>query len=430
MNKTITNKTGNLILELRQETCSAWLTIKKTGKLIDENEILALVEEAGIKYGFDEAIRHIRDNSLEKEFDVPFPIAISSDKETTSTLHYNCNPDLQLNLANGISFSDLGRLNFMNAGSCVAKYSNNIFEQGGSIYDIFGELINPTSVDEDTAKLLVGDGVSFDTASGEFLAQKSGYPFLDEQGCISVLNLLIVNADDIPSETRLHIPIDTIVHGNLAFANFNCEGNLTIKGDLHSCQILCAQDLFVEGEIIGTSGKGIQASGDIYCQSIKDSQVLCNGQLRFSGVIENSILACSQEIFGEDSNSEIRGGTIQAGGSISMATASHAEGSKTEIEIAISPYFRALLMQMTRELVRLKEDTEGNALEILDLQSRIKTCEAELDNQLNTFLKRPTEDRKSIKALQEVNPPVLFRVLKHSYYIKNHEQNLEFVEKE
>ncbi len=429
MNKTFTNKTGNLILELRQETRSAWLTIKKTGKLIDEGDILALIDEAGIKYGFDEAMRNIRENSLEKEFDVPFPIAISSERETSSALRYNFNPELQLNLAHGISFTDLEKLKFMNSGSCVALYSNNIFEQGGSIYDIFGELINRTSVDAEQAKLLVGDGVSFEPSTGEFIAQKSGYPFLDEQERINVLNLLIVHAEDIPTGAIINIPIDTIVQGNLAYGNLRCEGNLTIKGDLHSCQIVCAGDLYVEGEIIGTHGKGIDVSGDLNCHNIREARVFCNGQIRFAGIIESSFVVCSNDIYGDEVNSEIRGDTIQAGGSISIATVKPTPASKTEIEVAISPYYRALLMQKTRELVQLKEDPEANALEIVDLQRKIKTCEANLDDQLNSFLMRSTEHKKSIKVLGEVHPPVLFRVLKHTYHLKNHENNLELVEK-
>ena len=55
MNKTFSNQAGNLILELRRDTMSAWLTIKKSNKLINENDILALIESAGIKTGFDEA---------------------------------------------------------------------------------------------------------------------------------------------------------------------------------------------------------------------------------------------------------------------------------------------------------------------------------------------------------------------------------------
>jgi hypothetical protein len=72
--KTYTNKEGNLILEIRDEPLSAWLTIKKTGKLIDEYAIIALLEEAGIKSGFEEAVEYAQIHSLEKEFDIPFPL--------------------------------------------------------------------------------------------------------------------------------------------------------------------------------------------------------------------------------------------------------------------------------------------------------------------------------------------------------------------
>jgi hypothetical protein len=36
MNKILVGKSGNVSLELRQDSSSAWLTIKRSGKLVDE----------------------------------------------------------------------------------------------------------------------------------------------------------------------------------------------------------------------------------------------------------------------------------------------------------------------------------------------------------------------------------------------------------
>lgn len=427
MNKTFKNKAGNLILELRHDSRSAWLTIKNTGKLVDETEILALIDDAGIKYGFDEASRLIREQSLEKEFDIPFPLAISSLTESTGTLRYNFNPDVTINFSEGISFDSLEKLRLFNSGDTVALYTDNIFEQGGSIYDIFGELINNSTVDTDKALALTGDGVHYDPSGREFIASKNGYPYLDSTGRICILDLIALKSDQIPSDRKITIPIDALVKGSIAFANLACNGSLTIQGDLHNCQILCNGTLVVDGEMV--SCNSIHAYQDIHCKSISDSYILSNGQVRFSGTISNTILSCSMELLG-DASSWIKGGVIQTGGSISIAKAGSPDGAKTEIEIAISPYNRSLLMNMTKELVRLKEDSETNALAIAELQTRIKTCENALDDQLNAFLKRPLEDKKSIIIDNEVLPPVLFRVLKHSYYIKSPEKHMEFIEKE
>lgn len=429
MNKIITNKAGNLSLELRQESMSAWLTVKQTGKLIDEHDILALIEEAGIKTGFNEALAYIREKSLEKEYDVPFPIAICNRAESTTTLRYRFNPDIQPDPVGALSYAALEALNFVKAGEVVAEYSNNLFEQGGSIYDIFGELIDPGNVDPERAAALAGQNVSYNASDRDYLAEKTGYPYLDSEGRICLLDMVVLNAEEIPGGKRLFLKTDAVIEGNLAHTDLVCEGNLQVKGAIHNSNLLCRKDLFVEDEIVACRTNGIHVWGDISCRDIIDSKLQCKGSLRFSGKINDSNLACEGEINGDPANSEICGGLVQSGSSIFVANAGSPDGRKTEIEIAIMPYQRSLLMQMTRELVRLKEDPESNAQAIHELDLQIQKCELELDEQLNQFLQRPADDKKSITVTGTSNPPVLYRVLKHAYYRETREQNLEFIEK-
>jgi len=430
MNKIITNKAGNLVLELRQDTMSAWLTIKNSGKLIDEGDILALIEEAGIKTGFEEAIRHIRENSLEKDFDVPIPIAICNVKENTSILRYNFNPDLQIDLSASINFTDLERLSYVQAGAVVADYSSNLFEQGGSIYDIFGELINAGTIDEEQALSLCGTNVSFDKANRDFTTSKMGYPYLDDQGKICVLDTLVLSGEEIPNEAQIRTPLDVVIKGGLTCVNLVCGGNLSIDGDLHSSSVHVTGDFSIEGSIIACAAGGVKVMGNLSCHSIRDSLILCRQQLSFSGSIDNCTVACDGDILGDHQNSLIRGGSVQAGGSISIAEAGSEDGSVTELEVAICPFYRAILMQMTRELIHYKEDSEANAEAIAELQLQIKKAESDLDEQLNAFLRRPSEDKKSIIVHRDVRPPVSIRVLKHSEEIKKAQQGLEIIEKE
>jgi len=430
MNKTLTNKAGNLVLELRQETMSAWLTIKNSGKLIDEMEILNLVEEAGIKTGFDEAMRYIRENSLEKEFDIPFPIAICNIGESETTLRYHFNPDLNPDISTGVSFTDIERLRYVQAGDVVADYSSNLFEQGGSIYDIFGELINPGSIDEEQANALAGLHVRYDASNREFLATKTGYPFIDELGRICLLDSLTLKGDEIPGEAVIHTPLNVLVQGGLAWVNLICGGSLEVKGDLHNCEVFTEGDLCVEGEIVSCQGNGIVVHGCLTCSGIRDSVVLCKQSLKFSGVVENSNIACEGDLHGDHDNSCISGGLTQAGGCLSVAEIGTEGGADTEIEIAISPYYRAWLMKLTRELIKHKEDPEANSQAIHELQNRIKNSEHELDEQLNSFLKRPSSDRKSVIIHNGFRAHATIRVLKHSYEFKALQPGLELLERE
>ena len=110
MNKILTNLAGTLRLELRDDRLSAWLTIRSHGRLIDEQYILDLIEEAGIKTGFEEADRYMRKHGLEKDFDIPFPIAMCDRVKGESKLNYFFDLNIAKNFTGRVRPEELARL--------------------------------------------------------------------------------------------------------------------------------------------------------------------------------------------------------------------------------------------------------------------------------------------------------------------------------
>jgi len=182
----------------------------------------------------------------------------------------------------------------------------------------------------------------------------------------------------------------------------------------------------VEGSIIGCVNPGIQVLGDLQVCSIIKSRVLVRHDVRFRDSINDSTLALDGSITGLTEESNISGSVCQAANDIRIGIAGG--DSDTEIEIAISPFYRAMLMQMTKELVRLRDENEDQA--IAELQERINRCEAELDKQLNAFLQRDPNDKKRVLVSTKVYPKTVFRILKHVYPIKNAQRGIELFEKE
>lgn len=428
MNKTFTNKNGNVLLELRQESSSAWLTIKRSGRLVNEQDILELIDEAGIKSGFDEAQELIRERGIEKDFDKPFPIAICKKEEGggEATLDYRFDPNA---LTGDISELDLAMLSksiYVNEGDIVASYSDNLFERDGSIYDLFGELITPPNVDAEAAQKLCGSHISYE--SHDYIAGRTGYPYLDEDGRICILDSLRLDASQVPSGQFLRSPVTLEISGDLSNVNIACLKTLSIHGNIQDCSIYCEEDLIIDGEISACKNPGIQVLGMLKLHSIRHSRVYVKAGIEFEDEILNSIVATDGDITGAENSSLINGGIVQAAGNIDIARAGSSSGEETEIEIAISPFYRAMLMQVTKEAVRLREDGNEEALDAI--QRRISRCEAELDNQLNLFLKRPADEKKSVTVRDEIYPKTLFRVLKHSYQIKSHQKGIYLIEKE
>jgi uncharacterized protein (DUF342 family) len=428
MNKTITSKSGNVLLELRQESSSAWLTIKHSGQLVDEKEILDLIDEAGIKSGFEEALQLIRERGIEKDFDTPFPIAVCTREKgkKEASLNYHFDPAA---IGADLSQIDLAQLNkaiYVNAGDTVASYSDNLFERDGSIYDLFGDLITPPVIDEDAAQRLAGTNVRFEAR--EFVAEKTGYPYLDAAGQLCILDHLSLSSEQVPSSEMIRSPLALEITGDLDGVNIACSKSLCLKGNIRDCSIYCEDDLSLSGDIISCTNPGIQVLGKLEVHSIRHSRICVKEGIEFHGEIVHSSVATDGDILGDEGVSRINGGLVQASGNIDIAIAGSPSGDETEIEIAISPFYRSVLMQMTKEAVRLRGEGDEAALD--ELQKRISRCEAELDNQLNIFLKRPAGQKKTVTVQDEVYPKTLFRVLKHSYQIKSRQKGICLVEKD
>ncbi|MCB5261574.1 MAG: FapA family protein [Candidatus Cloacimonetes bacterium] len=428
MNKIFTNKSGNVLLELRQESASAWLTIKRSGRLVDEREILDLIDEAGLKSGFEEALQLIRERGIEKEFDQPFPIAVCTKEEgkKEATLNYSFDPNAITGDISELDLATLSKIIYVNEGDIVASYSDNLFERDGSIYDIFGELITPPNVDEEAAQKLAGSHIRYE--SHDYVATRTGYPYLDEIGRICILDSLKLDSSKVPTGQFLRSPVSLEISGDLSQVNIACLSTLTIHGNIQDCSIYCEEDLIIDGDINSCKNPGIQVLGSLKLYSIRHSRVYVKSDIEFQSEILHSIVATDGNLSGRDDGSLINGGLIQTAGDIDIASAGSASGDETEIEIAISPFYRAMLMQVTKESVRLRDEGDDKALD--DIRGRISRCEAELDNQLNLFLKRPTHEKRILTVRDEVYPKTLFRVLKHSYQIKSYQKGIYLIEKE
>ena len=236
MNKTFTNKSGNVLLELRQESSSAWLTIKRSGRLVNEKDILDLIEEAGLKSGFDEALQLIRERGIEKDFDKPFPIAVCTKEEgkKEATLNYRFDPNAIVGDASELDLAVLSKSIYVNEGDIVASYSDNLFERDGSIYDIFGELITPPEVDEEAALKLAGSHIRYQ--SHDYVAARTGYPYLDKDGRICILDSLKLDSSQVPSGQFLRSPVSLEITGDLSQVNIACLKAMTIHGSIQDCR--------------------------------------------------------------------------------------------------------------------------------------------------------------------------------------------------
>lgn len=446
MNSNYRSKSGLVSLEIRDGGMSAWLTISETGSLIDEREILELIDLAGIKAGFEEAQDYIRENNLEKEFSRPFPLALCKAGSVDTKLNYYFDHSLARELSPTADPSLLARMSYVEPESVIADYSSNLFDRHGSIYNIFGEIIPNEGINLDTAKALAGEGVRFDEQLNAYVSIATGYPYLDSKGKLCLLDNLILGTEIAEYQFPLHIPVNISYEGDLENARIYCKGKILVNGNLkdsylesendievsgivHSSEIKAAGKIRIDGDIISCAKGGINSQADISCGSILNSLVLCKGSLRFGSLASESLIVADAGITGEP-GSNVMQCHMQACGSIELDNLGSPEGGSNEIEITISPYYKNLLTRMTKELIRLKEQPEFYYNELESLGIQIKSCENELDNQLNAFLKREPGNRFHIKISGRVHPHAELRILKHTYTIKSAQTSLNLEEQD
>lgn len=424
MSDIYTNPGGNIILEVRDDKLSAWLTIRKTGKLTDEKDILDLLDQAGIKAGFEEAIRYIREHNLEKDYDEAFPIAVCEIVQEEIPLSYHFDTEAAKRMSPEISPSDLAAITFFEAGMVVAEYSDNIFDRKGSIFNVFGEMVHTRSDDHHQRQSLAGSNVSYDPHTGKYSALRGGYPVLDDSGTISIIDTLVIKGDVDGSTSDLMTPADLIIEGNVSGCKVITRGNLVIRGSLANATVYCEGDLTVDAFIRACPLPGVQVLGDISCAGITSSYVLCRGKLLFTHKLEDSFAVGEKGVEGE----RMLGGTLQTSGSVELQGIGEPDGPDATIEITISPFYKALLMQLTKDMVRARQTEDPQ--QIAEVQSRSKQCELELDKQLNEFLHRGDSERCRVTVRGEIYPMLYLRVLKHDYSFKARQSGLEIIQRD
>ncbi len=428
MSKILTNPSGSLRLELRDDRLSAWLTIRDRNRLTDEQEILDLIEQAGIKTGFEEALRYMRKHGMEKEFDTAFPVAMCNHVKGEGKLNYYFNLDQAKHFDGIVSREELERLTCIEAGTVLADHSSNIFDRPGSIYDIYGEMLPDEDFDLNEIHKITGDNVVFDQVRHQLVAECAGFPRIDGDGRISVVKVLVLDGGVSGLAEGLRSPVDLEVRGDVASTPVTAAGKVTIRGDLTDSQVWCEGDLQVDGQIRNCVQNEVRVLGNLACAGISDSRVLCRGRIEFSGAVSNSEVVADGGV--HSPRGSVSGGHLESSEDIILNTLGDQTGSPTEVEITLSPFHKALLMQMTKELIRLKQDPESNAAEIAKLNDQIRNCEHELDGELNQYLQRDPARKLKLSVDNEVYPPVRIRILRHEYDLRSPQRHLELYEKE
>ncbi|MBM4403986.1 MAG: DUF342 domain-containing protein [Candidatus Cloacimonetes bacterium] len=427
MDKTYTSRNGNIVLEVRSDLLSAWMTIRKSGGLIDENEISDMFDSAGITYGFDEAIQWMEKEGITKDYDIPFPIAISYKNEESKQLSFHTDKLDITDPEQALDHVMFDQLACVEAGTVIAGYDFNLFHQNKSVYNILGEMHsdeNHSIVD------LSGPNVEFDIGKQQYIALTDGFLYIDRNGRICILDRIIIDSTSISPSAVIRSPVSLLLIGDISDCDIISRQSIEVIGNVTNSSLYTESHLKVQGSIRDGSSKWIHVLGDTRCLSICNSRLLCKGKLIFTSQIINSVIIAESGIEGDFSESSIVGGQTLSSGDITINSVGDEFTLKTEIEVTISPYLKNLLMIKTRELLKLKHSYGDDHQMTRELNGEIGILEERLNQELNDFLQRPKEQKIMITVHNDVYPHSHFRVLKHTYTLKHHQSGIKLIEKE
>jgi len=429
MENTIFSPSGNISIRINEDKMSAWMYVHKSDNIIDEQEILDLIKESGITDGFDEAIEWMAENGYNKDYEKPFPVAICKPAAGNENIDVHFNSERAYNPAKNWNIKDFQNWALVEQGAILANVSFNALNASESVKNIFGELTTYQASSNQLARYL-GQNVSLDADGRNIVSDITGYPYIDVENKINVVNHLIYNGDIKLSKIPVTLAASLTVEGSISKVNLFVMSDLHVKGNIYGSDIYAEGSLTVEGDIIDCQAAGVVASENLKVQNIKNSLVMCKGELLFENYITGSRVIAEKQIKGNPENSLIDGSQVMTSGSVDISTAGCVEGTESEIEITISPFIKERMNQLSRNLKELKEKQSANPDRIEQLSKNITKLEENLANEIDNFLSNKDTLQRYIRIHDELFTGVYIRILKKSYQIKQNQVSSEFMEEE
>ncbi len=414
----ISNENEIVNIEISEDKFSAFMTIKKTNEAINENEILSLIEESGIVYGFENANLFIEEKEISKEFDIPFPLAIAirpTEPQVEFEFLFDQSKCFDENSFNN-NFGKLADFENIKKGKPIARLFITKMPQGGK--DIFGNTIENDQSKEDIINSYLGENVSYSVDLSQIIAEKSGYPYIDSSGKVCVKNTFEINSDLDLSFENITLSGNLIVNGNVKDKiKLDIDGTLEINGDVNNATIECSEEIKINGDVLNCRAPGIISQGNISFHSAENSSISSSKKIFFNKNIHFCKIIAEEGVIGDQTDSSIVGGLVQSGTLIEAALIGNSSAINTEVEISISPFTKERMLLLTKKIMELKELPDSDKSEIQEMESELDILEDKLEEDINNALMNSEAISRRITAYKNIFSGVYVRILKKSQTI-------------
>jgi len=354
----------NLKLEISEDNSAAYLTIKDTAEVIDANELLELLKEAGIVAGFDLAARLNREEKVSKKYNEPILIAQGSNASNDPITYFiniesGFNPDR-------LSWSTLKNSSIVSRDTQLAQIN---FNTSGSETDIFGN-IHPDETASINPNDLLGENVYYSEDDFTVYSRIKGYAYLD-------------------NDKKIQVTDQIKIRESLQNSSIYTFGEMTIEGDVVDSYLEHNGNLKVFGNIVNCRNGGVVIDGELTLETGDNSNIYAAKSITFHKDIRYCKCVTDGFIAGPDDGAYV-GGSASAGSHISVDKIGSPFHIATSVEIGIAPFQKYKINKRQEELEKISPDsldfTLHSAQLALEENNFLRVVENHLSRDLTPYI--------------------------------------------
>lgn len=319
------------------------------GNVMTASDILAQLDEKGIKFGIDQDA--ILDYLGNRQYGVDYIFANGKQpdmgRDAKIEYYFNTNPNLRpkYNEDGSVNYRELNTINEVYEGQLLAKLIPA--DTGAPGRDIFGNDIPTRKVN--SKRLHYGKNIRISEDNTQLYSEVQGHvKLVDEQ--VFVSDVYEVPADVDNSTGNIEFPGSVHVAGNVRGGfSIISQGDVIVDGVVEDALIQAGGQVVIKQGIHGMQRGLIDAQGNVICQFIENAKVYSGGYVETGSIIFSEVNA-TQDVIVNDHKGFIAGGIIRAGGKVESHILGSSMGAITRVEVGMAPEKKEQYLMLQKDI--------------------------------------------------------------------------------
>ncbi len=378
------------------------------GRQLSKSDILALLDQAGVKAGIDE--KKIEEHLTARSYLTEFIVAQGKAPRNGSNaeIKYLFNVDHSVkpksNEDGSVDFHSLDIISRVKADDVVAEMIPA--DPGDPGMDVRGNMIKPAQVKK--LNFRFGRNLHVSDDGLKLISDVSGHVSLDGDR-VSVSNTFTVEADVDTSTGDIEYDGNVEVKGNVISGfKIKATGDVEVTGSVENAVIEAGGQIILKRGIQGM-GKGTLKAGTNIVAKFLESTIATAGGYIQADAIMNSDVSAGGDIIVDGKKGNITGGITKSASLIQVKTAGTMMGTKTEFEVGIDPALLEEYNNCQAKVNELAKEMESSK-QLIDMLSKKVKMGAKLtpDKMLQfktlqaSFKKNAAESSEKMQRLTEI----------------------------